>query len=197
MDRFRNYISVAAGLVILAGAFTVIGPYVDQGQADPPVKDVNIVNTPLPVTGVLVRDVLVTNTADEPIPVVVQNGDADNADETMLLSEGITLGDGETLELDSVEMRGFTALTFLGAANCTAPGPLDFRVEWRFLVAPGTYSSPIAKVGGGGSCSLRGGDAANCLLFDRKGPHVAVLLSASRGDLGTCTLDQLYLYLTK
>ena len=70
MDRFRNYITAVAGLVILAGAFTVIGPYVDQGQADPTVKDVNVVNTPLPVTG----DVLVTNTSANPLPVVVQNG---------------------------------------------------------------------------------------------------------------------------
>ena len=33
MDRFRNYISAAAGLVILAGTFTVFGPFVDQGQS--------------------------------------------------------------------------------------------------------------------------------------------------------------------
>ena len=38
MGRFRNYVSAAAGLAILAGAFTVFGPYVDQGQADPPVQ---------------------------------------------------------------------------------------------------------------------------------------------------------------
>ena len=179
MGRFRNYISAAAGLIILAGAFTVIGPYVDLGHSKPPtsVTDVNVVNTPLQVE--------------------VQNGDADNADETMLLSEGVTLGEGETLELDSVEMRGFTALTFLGAANCTAPSPpVQLNIEWRFLVAPGTYSSPTAKVNAGGSCGITD-DAANCLLFDRKGPHVAVRLSASRPDLGTCTLDQLYLYLTK
>ena len=50
MGRFGNYVSAAAGLVILAGAFTVIGPYVNQGQADPPVKNVNVVNTPLPTT---------------------------------------------------------------------------------------------------------------------------------------------------
>ncbi|MCZ6622846.1 MAG: hypothetical protein O7B35_01205 [Deltaproteobacteria bacterium] len=49
MGKLRNYIFAVAGFVILAGVFTVIGPYVDQGQADPPVKDVNVVNTPLPV----------------------------------------------------------------------------------------------------------------------------------------------------
>ena len=74
MGRFRIYVFSAAGLVILAGAFTVIGPYVDQGQAEPPVKGVNVLNIPLPVTGILVGDVLVTNTAAEPVPVVVQNG---------------------------------------------------------------------------------------------------------------------------
>ena len=72
MDKFRNYVFAVAGFVILASAFTVIGPYVDQGQADPPVKNVNVVNIPLPVTGVLVGDVLVTNTAAEPVPVEVQ-----------------------------------------------------------------------------------------------------------------------------
>ena len=57
MDKFRNYVFAVAGFVILVGTFTVIGPYVDQGQADPPVKDV-----------------IVVNTAANPVPVVVQNG---------------------------------------------------------------------------------------------------------------------------
>ncbi len=73
MGRFRNYIFAVAGFVILAGAFTVIGPYVNQGQADPPVKNVAVVNTPLPVTGILVGDVRVTNTTAEPVPVEVQS----------------------------------------------------------------------------------------------------------------------------
>ena len=76
MGRFRNYIFAVAGFVILASAFTVIGPYVDIGQsADPPVKDVAVVNTPLPVVvqnGD--KDVIVVNTAANPVPVVVQNG---------------------------------------------------------------------------------------------------------------------------
>ena len=49
MGKFRNYVFAVAGFVILASAFTVIGPYVNQGQAEPPVKDVNIVNMPLQV----------------------------------------------------------------------------------------------------------------------------------------------------
>jgi len=49
MGRFRNYVFAVAGFVILASAFTVIGPYVNQGQAEPPVKNVNVVNTPLQV----------------------------------------------------------------------------------------------------------------------------------------------------
>jgi len=59
MGKFRNYVFAAAGFVILAGVFTVFGPYVDLGHSKPPpsVSDVNVVNTPA-----------------EPIPVVVQNG---------------------------------------------------------------------------------------------------------------------------
>ncbi len=62
MGRFRNYVFAITSFVILAGAFTVIGPYVDLGHSKPPpsVTDVNVVNTPLPVTGILVGEVQVT-----------------------------------------------------------------------------------------------------------------------------------------
>jgi len=52
MSKLKNYLLATAGLVILGGAFTVIGPYVDLGHSKPPSSgptDVNIVNTPLPV----------------------------------------------------------------------------------------------------------------------------------------------------
>jgi len=47
MGKFRNHIFALAGLIILAGAFTVIGPYIDLGHSKPPpsVTDVNVVNT--------------------------------------------------------------------------------------------------------------------------------------------------------
>ncbi|MEE8625175.1 MAG: hypothetical protein V3T19_07530 [Acidiferrobacterales bacterium] len=92
MGKFRNYVFAAAGFVILAGAFTIIGPYVDFGHSKPPpsVSDVNVVNTPA-----------------EPVPVVVQNGDAG---ETMIitLAENLTLdGNMSTSELDAVDTSGF------------------------------------------------------------------------------------------
>ena len=45
MSKFRNYVFTAAGLVILAGAFTVIGPYVDLGHSKPPQADETMVIT--------------------------------------------------------------------------------------------------------------------------------------------------------
>ena len=56
MDKFKQYLLATAGLVILVGGFTLLGPAVPQGQAVPPAKDVNVVND-----------------ANNPVPVIVQN----------------------------------------------------------------------------------------------------------------------------
>ena len=60
MGKLKNYLLTTTCLVILVGALTLFSPVVQQVQGDPPTRDVNVVNTP-------------TN----PVPVVVQNGDAD------------------------------------------------------------------------------------------------------------------------
>ncbi len=137
MGRFRNYVSAAAGLVILAGAFTVFGPFVDQGQADPRVKSVNVVNTPLPVTGILAGDVRVTNTTAEPVPVEVQNG---NVDETIIITLAENLETATPTEFDAVDTSGFRFVTFLASGN--------FRGEtlrYSFSTQAGKFSDAIPK----------------------------------------------------
>jgi len=45
MGKLKNYVLATAGLVILGGAFTVIGPYVDLGHSKPPQADETTVIT--------------------------------------------------------------------------------------------------------------------------------------------------------
>ena len=73
MGKFKNYLLATASLVILGGAFTVIGPYADLGHSKPPpsVTDVNIVNTPVPVQ---VRNVILPVVSRNYIPVESERG---------------------------------------------------------------------------------------------------------------------------
>ena len=58
MEKFKQYLLATAGLAILVGGLTLLGPAVPQGQAVPPAKDVNVIND-----------------ATNPVPVLVQNSD--------------------------------------------------------------------------------------------------------------------------
>ncbi len=58
MAKLKNYLLATASLVILVGALTLFSPAILQGRGRPRPKDVNVVNT-----------------SDNPVPVVVQNGD--------------------------------------------------------------------------------------------------------------------------
>ncbi len=49
MEKFKQYLLATAGLAILVGGLTLLGPAVPQGQAVPSAKDVNVTNTPLDV----------------------------------------------------------------------------------------------------------------------------------------------------
>jgi len=105
----------------------------------------------------LAKDVNVTNTAANPVPVVVENGDAD---ETM----GITLAEdvtqGGMIDLDAVDVSGFRFMTFHGI-NFVA----DSTFGYRFSTETGKFSDLIPKtfqasctikiesLGGGVDCS--------------------------------------------
>ncbi len=58
MDKFKQYLLATAGLAILVGGLTLLGPAVPEGQPVPPAKDVNVIND-----------------ATNPVPVLVQNSD--------------------------------------------------------------------------------------------------------------------------
>jgi len=58
MEKFKQYLLATAGLAILVGGLTLLGPAVPLGQAVPPTKDVNVIND-----------------ATNPVPVLVQNSD--------------------------------------------------------------------------------------------------------------------------
>ena len=176
MGRFRNYISAAAGFVILAGAFTVFGPYVDQGQADPPVKDVNVVNIPL--------------------PVVVQNGNENGTASLITLAEDLEIPAAGSVELDSVEVGNFRFVSFLGISE-----PTNTFLVFAFSTESGVISDPIPKnifV----TCNIGGSPSAiNCSSnadsgdFRVQGPFLAVkIINPSSTVLGNVTLKA---YLSK
>jgi len=77
MGKLKNYVLATAGLLILGGTVHFVSPL----QADPPARDVNIVNTP--------------------VPVVVENGD-----ETMVITIAEDFDSG-SIELDAVDVGGF------------------------------------------------------------------------------------------
>ncbi len=78
MEKFKQYLLATAGLAILVGGLTLLGPAVPQGQAVPPAKDVNVVNTPLSVNLATTANVNIVNDANNPVPVTVQNGANDD-----------------------------------------------------------------------------------------------------------------------
>ena len=59
MEKFKQYLLATAGLAILVGGLTLLGPAVPQ--AVPPAKDVNVIND-----------------ANNPVPVTVQNAANDD-----------------------------------------------------------------------------------------------------------------------
>jgi len=77
MDKLKNYLLATGCLVVLAGALTLMGPAVLQGREGPRPKDVNVVNTP-----------------ENPVPVVVQNGDMNGTTRQLVdfFEPAVTLG---------------------------------------------------------------------------------------------------------
>ncbi len=112
--------------------------------------NVTVENTPLPVTGILVGDVLVTNTAAEPIPVEVQNGDAD---ETIVITLAENLTTSNPIDFDAVDTSGFRFVTFHVKAS---GGGLRFL----FSTQAGKFGDFIPKTTSG-KCNL-GGSGATC-----------------------------------
>ena len=80
MEKFKQYLLATAGLAILVGGLTLLGPAVPQGQAVPPAKDVNVINASLNVAATQSGpwNVGITNDDTNPIPVVLQNGGSDD-----------------------------------------------------------------------------------------------------------------------
>jgi len=130
MDKIKNYVLATAGLLILGGAVQFVRPL----QADPPAKDVNVVNT-----------------SANPVPVVVQNGDAD---ETMIitLAENLTSG---PIEFDAVDVSGFRFVTFLAISGSRV------ELRFRFSTQAGKFSDAIPKTGIS-TCFLTIDQAAGC-----------------------------------
>ncbi len=77
MEKFKQYLLATVGLVIFISAATLLYPVPITGA--PPAKDVNVVNTPLSVDLASTANVNVVNDASSPVPVTVQNADAETA----------------------------------------------------------------------------------------------------------------------
>jgi hypothetical protein len=74
MEKFKNYLSTASGCMILLLTLTFIN--VGYVVAEPPIKDVKVINTPSePVPTVIqgTASVAVVNEPSEPVPVRVMN----------------------------------------------------------------------------------------------------------------------------
>ena len=99
MDRIKNYMLGTACLIILFGAVHLVSPL----QADPVARDVNIVNTP--------------------VPVVVENGD-----ETMVITLADDLTTAAVTEFDAVDTSGFRFVSFLAKGNFVGE-----QLQFRFL----------------------------------------------------------------
>ena len=87
MGTLKHYLLATVGLAILVGGFTLLGPAVPQGQAVPPAKDVNVVNTPLSVDLATTANVNIVNDEANPVPVVVQGEDGDASEPMEFLVE--------------------------------------------------------------------------------------------------------------
>jgi len=147
MGKLKNYLLATAGLVILGGAVQLVMPL----QAASPTRDVNIVNT-----------------AEDPVPVVVENG---NGNDTMVitLAENFT----GTAEFDAVDTSGFRFVSFHGIDPTPSP-PRNPSLVFRFSTSPGKISDFIPKTTIG-NCSVNtGGTACNDVIPRVAGPFLLV-----------------------
>jgi len=131
MSKLKNYLLITAGLVILGGAVQFVMPL----QADPLAKDVNITNTPL--------------------PVVVENG---NADETMVITIVEDLTQGGVIEFDAVDASGFRFVSFHGRTD------INTNFNFRFSTQAGKFSDDIPK-NRAAFCQINSGVGADCFNF--------------------------------
>jgi len=137
---------------------------------------------------------------------------SDNSEEKlMLLAKDVelTISNPEEMlipvELSSINVEKFKTVSILSTKGACdlLPGAAfwNITVNWRFLIQPGTYSSPIANTSGGSCGKNENQDVFSCSLSDVLGPHLAARIYATSRDsecLGggcSCTVDEVYLYL--
>ncbi len=125
MEKFKQYLLATAGLATLVGGLTLLGPAVPQGQAVPPAKDVNVVNTSLNVDATQsgTWEVGITNTAGNPVPVE---------------------------DVSNQERRGFVLSPQLSAGDVLNPA-VSSTHDLVTLVGPGVFISAHALKQGGAS----------------------------------------------
>jgi len=141
MNKLKNYLLATACLVILVAALTLMGgPLVQQGQAVPPTQNVTVVNT-----------------TENPVPVVVENGDMDGT-MVVTLAEGLEFVGAQSFELDPLEVGDFRFVSFLGNRSIDDGVML---LEFAFSTEPGArFSDAVPKLTLG-QCSIRKTGGAN------------------------------------
>ncbi len=132
MNKLKNYLLATGCLVILAGVLTLFSPVVQQGQAVTPPKDVTVVNT-----------------STNPVPVVVQNGDADG-NVVITLAENLSIGAQQTIELVSPDVSSFHFVSFLASSS---NGDAEFLMEFAWFTESGQFSDPVPRQFGG-ECAI-------------------------------------------
>jgi len=91
-------------------------------------------------------DVLVVNTAANPVPVSIQNG-AGSADEKVLMTlvDGVTVAPGFLFEFGPVDVSEFNTISFMASNMALSGGFPNPTVAFYFAAEPGAVSNPEAR----------------------------------------------------
>ena len=144
MGKLKSYLAATGCFVILVGVLTLMSPTVlqgDEGDDDGP-NNVNVVNT----------------TAN-PIPVVVQNGDA-NGTAVVPLAEDLPFGGSENIEFAPVNLDTFRFVSFLGNGSVNT----NMEIDFVFSTESALVSSSVPRLAGG-RCVLRPEGVRECRII--------------------------------
>lgn len=126
MFSFKKSVAALGGMLALIVTLVALVPLVSRGQGNsgnaPPPFDVNVVNTPLPVTGT----VSVSNLGDAPLPVQ----DVDSPGRQPVTAEGSCSGSGCTATVYTVPAGKRLIVEY---ASLTANIPLGKVARWRLI----------------------------------------------------------------
>ncbi len=130
MAKLKNYLLATASLVILVGALTLFSPAILQGRGRPRPKDVNVVNT-----------------SDNPVPVVVQNGDTNGTATELVEFIALNVDLDTTVNLFTVPTGQRLVITDVIVAGSANNIGFDNKILRNNDVVASSINVPIAFSG--------------------------------------------------